>query len=114
MENLDIDLLPSERTYLLYPEEPYKLSQRYFSASHPDMLHLTEEQLSLRHQLEVKQQEKELERELRTWYRMGHLDEMKKKTFEKTFIETRKYYMDLERFQLLERKAKKSHAKKAR
>jgi hypothetical protein len=113
MENLDISLLPSERSYMLYPEEPYKLSQRYFSDSHPDMVPLTEEQLELRHQLELKREEKELERELRTWYRMGHLDEMKKKTFEKTFTETRKYYMDLERFELLQKKSREPKAKKA-
>ena len=87
----DIDFtkdLPLNRTYLL-AEEAYSFIDQYFPPKPQSCV--------------PGSRQKDLERELRTTYRIGHLDEIKKKQFGQIYHQTRKYYMDLERFEFLER-----------
>jgi hypothetical protein len=71
---------PTDRTYIVYPNEKYDLNHRYFTPSN---------QAPVTHV-------KDLEKELRMCYRAGHLDEIKKQHFGKVYSTTRKYYMERE------------------
>lgn len=87
-------------------KEKYTLQQQYFDVDTPRQ----ESSQSLQDR-----SNKELEKELRTSYRVGHLDEIKKKQFGKVYNETRQYYMDLERFQFLqEQTMRNNNSKKKR
>jgi hypothetical protein len=87
IEDLDLDQLPADRSYMVLGMEKYNLQQRYFEQD----------------SAEPPARKKELEKELRTSYRMGHLDEIKRKQFGKVYLETRKHYMELERYTFLKK-----------
>jgi hypothetical protein len=103
LEDLDIAQLPQERPYMVLGKEKYTFQQRYFDVDSPRQ----ESSQSLQDR-----SNKELEKELRTSYRVGHLDEIKKKQFGKVYSETRQYYMDLERFQFLQEQTIRNNANK--
>lgn len=103
VEDLDINELPLERTYMVLGKEKYSLQQRYF-----DQTSVNESKTSLE-----AYNQKELEKELRTSYRIGHLDEIKKRQFGKVYDETRKHYMDRERYEFLEEQKKRNSKKNA-
>jgi hypothetical protein len=87
-EDLDLEYdIPTQRSYLL-DEEAYSIIDQYFPSKPASSPH---------------DSKKNSEMELRSSCKMGHLNEFKKRQFGKAFLQTRRYYMDLERFELLER-----------
>jgi hypothetical protein len=102
VEDLNISELPYQRPYMVLGKEKYSLHQKYFDFE----LQKQESSQSLQDR-----EKKELEKELRTSYRVGHLDEIKRKQFGKVYNETRQYYMDLERYQFLQEKTQRNEKK---
>lgn len=100
VEDLDISLLPVERPYMVLGSEQYTLQQRYFDQSSEPRRGESKTSLHF--------DEKDLEKELRTSYRIGHLDEIKKRQFGKIYNETRKLYMELERYDFLQEQTKRN------
>ena len=81
-DNLSIQEMHPERTFIVHPTEKYDLNYKNFPPS--DNI--------ARHQLMY-----DAEKELRLRYRAGHLDEIKSKQLGKVYQSTRKYYMDQEK-----------------
>lgn len=99
LEDLDLSHLPISRPYMVLGKEQYSLQQKYFDFEAPQR----ESSQSIRDK-----DNKELEKELRTTYRVGHLDEIKRKQFGKVYNETRQFYMDLERFKFLQEQTRQN------
>ncbi|KAJ3319911.1 UDP-N-acetylglucosamine pyrophosphorylase [Boothiomyces sp. JEL0866] len=81
-EDLQLNQLPADRNYQVYPNEKYHIHQQYIS----NQIHTP-----------LKKTRKELEKDLRTFYRVGHVEELKRQEFGKQLQETRKYYMKMEK-----------------
>ena len=84
-ENLTMQEMHPDRTFIVHPVEKYDLNYKNFPPS--DNI--------ARHQLIH-----DAEKELRLRYRAGHLDEIKRKQLGKVYQSTRKYYMDQEKLVL--------------
>ncbi|KAJ3274066.1 UDP-N-acetylglucosamine pyrophosphorylase [Terramyces sp. JEL0728] len=73
-EDLQLNNLPQDRNYQVFPSEKYHIHQQYIS----NQIHTP-----------LKKTRQELEKDLRTFYRVGHIEELKKQEFGKQLQETR-------------------------
>jgi hypothetical protein len=75
VEDLELSQIPDERSYKIYPSERHSLCDKYFPTKEP-----------------IKPSRDEIERNLRIQYRVGEIEELKKKQFGINFRESIKYY----------------------
>jgi hypothetical protein len=82
-ETLDVNNLPANRPYLLHPVEKYPLQSQYFEKQEAEIQ-------------DPERLKNEYERDLRTTYRMGHIDEIRRLQFGKKYIQVKQLYMQME------------------
>ncbi|KAI8893313.1 hypothetical protein BC833DRAFT_608775 [Globomyces pollinis-pini] len=107
-EDLDLEFLPETRSYLVHNQEPYSFNRKYFNEPKTNATSLTYQNQLQNSEID---KSKDYEKQLRMCYRMGHLDQIKKQEFNKTYSETRHHYMELERYTFLEKQRQRKEMK---